>query len=602
MREAWPYYRRKIYFVLLAVAFILGMHGLYVYYRPIIERDWQFASAVIYGTFKLFLFSPPLGVADNYPFTFEIAKWLAPMLTSALVLTALANRLLHWKNSIANLFGSHVTMFGKSDQGLAFLRNLKKTKPVYRKVLITKDALTDDDKHAYERLGAAVYQEDPRSLSKKEREAFYKQVRLNHSEHILFVDDDETKNYQLFLSILPDLKPDKPVKVHLQMQSPVLMKYVEQAVERRKDTQTGVELIDLHFFTTAALTMERLLGSGGAVRFVKPLLDQLEPGQNALDHLPQVHLFVLGDNELSTELIERSVNDFVVGRDKVKVTLVDSGAKDKEDDFWFNHPELDQALELETHSSLPGKRTFPEIARQPFTALFLNHPDPLVNLAALDYFPNDLPIAFRNQPKLDLRELMTTHPNLLMYGDLGEIMTRDIVLQESLDQAARQFNAHYDEVASVLGGGGSAWEKLSPTKKASSRLSAAHSFMKEAILERYLGSDPIVIRQNLKEDKTRFNHLVETTQGEEFKQVLEDLFRDKPYLQQLSELEHQRWCHSYYAMGYQPSEVKDEVKKTHPCLNCSWDWLMNEAFFRCHPEYDLISVLSLFGEANETTK
>ena len=38
-------------------------------------------------------------------------------------------------------------------------------------------------------------------------------------------------------------------------------------------------------------------------------------------------------------------------------------------------------------------------------------------------------------------------------------------------------------------------------------------------------------------------------------------FGDKPYLEQLSELEHKRWVNSYYVMGFRRGDVKDEVQR-----------------------------------------
>lgn len=601
MKEKWPYYRRRLYFVLLAATFILGFYSLYVYYRPIISRDWQLLSAVLYGTFKMFLYSPPLGVTADYHWTYEVAKWLAPILTSALVVTALTNRILHLKNMIMNAFGPHLLIFGATDQSKAFLQSIKGRDNKFRKTLVSATPLSDDAKQVYEKLGAAVYTEDVRALSTKEREAFAKQVRLSSSRHILFMGDDETDNYQTFLSLLRQIDPKEQQTIHLQLETPVLQRYVEQALERRKEVEPRYRQLDLRFFSLAALSIDRLLGQGQAVHFVEPLLQQLSPGEDFLESLPQVHLFVLGANALSRELLLRSVNDFVIGRDKIKVTLVDQDGAGGLEDLTYQYPELASALDLEVHSSLPGKPSFYDIARQAdYTAIFLNHPNPLVNLQALEYFPRDIPVAFRNEPRLDLREVHKTRLNVIFYGDLSEIMTREIVLQESLDQAARDFNQRYDEVASVLGGGGQPWEELSPTKKQSSRLSSAHAFMKAALLSADLGQPLPEVRQIMARDLAEFNQLVEGKQGEDFRQALIKLFQEKPYLERLSQLEHKRWVNSYYLMGFRRGETKDEIKKTHPCMIEDWSELMGEAFFSCHPEYDLISALSLAGELDET--
>lgn len=597
MSEKWPIYRRRIYLLLLATAFILGVHGLYVYYRPLISRDWQLLSAMLYGTMKLFLFSPPLGVTAEVTLGYEIAKWLAPMLTSALVLTALANRALHLKNTALNLFGNHILIFGATPQAKAFLRSLKKTEPKFRKTLVSATPLSDDARHEFEKMGVAVLIGDPRHLTSKEREAFVKQVRLRQSQHILFLEDDENLNYQTFMSLLEEMKPSHNQKIHLQLETPVLRRYVEQALERAKLSDEDLRKLDLRFFTLSGLSIDRLLSNSKALHFVTGLLGKLQPGEDYLSTLAPIHLFILGVNSLSKELLLRSANDFVLGRNKVKVTLVDTNATEAIEDFWYQYPQLHQALDIEVHNSLPGKRSFDEVTmKNDYTALFLNHLNPLVNLQALEYFPADLPAAFRNQPGLDLSEIHKSHPGVIFYGDLSEIMTRPIVLQESLDQAARDFNTSYGEVASVLGSGGQVWEELSPTKKQSSRLSGAHASMKLALLEADTGLKGEELQAQLQADRQEFNLLVQSYQGEDFRQALIQYFKDKPYLERLSELEHRRWCYSYYAMGFHYGETKDEVRKTHPCLIESWDVLMNQAFFSCHPEYDLISALSLAGE------
>lgn len=600
MREKWPIYRRRLYFILLALAFVLGVHGLYVYYRPIIERDWQLISAMLYGTMKLFLFAPPLGVTAEVSLSYEIAKWLAPILTSALVLTALTNRVLHLKNVIRNLFGKHLIIFGVSDQSKAFLRSLKASGSPYRKTIVSLEPLSDDAKHELELLGAAVYVSNVRQLQAKEREVFANSIRLSRSEHILFMSDDETVNYQALLSLLAFMQPKSLQKLHVQLSTPVLRRYVEQAIERQKAEQDRYQRLDLRTYNIAELTMEKLLGGGRSVRFVKPLLDQMEPGKDYLSHLPPVQLFVLGFNELTKALILRSANDFVITRQKIKLTIVDDVSASEWERFRYQYPELERAVELELHTSLPGHPGFFTISRQDYTALFLNHPNPLVNLQALEYFRADLPVAFRNTTKLDLSESYKTHPQIIFYGDLSEIMTAEIVLQESLDQAAREFNQRYAEVAAVLGSGGQPWSELSATKKQSSKLSAAHAAMKRALLESDLGMPSQEVAAQIKADLVQFNQLVEAKRGSEFQVGLKAFFREKPYLERLSELEHLRWCYSYYMLGFRYGPERDEVNKTHPCIIESWDELMGPAFFQCHPEYDLISGLSLYGEKYES--
>ena len=43
-------------------------------------------------------------------------------------------------------------------------------------------------------------------------------------------------------------------------------------------------------------------------------------------------------------------------------------------------------------------------------------------------------------------------------------------------------------------------------------------------------------------------------------------------------------------------EKKEESRKTHPCLIEDWEMVIGEKFDICHPEYDLLSIFTLFQE------
>ena len=81
---------------------------------------------------------------------------------------------------------------------------------------------------------------------------------------------------------------------------------------------------------------------------------------------------------------------------------------------------------------------------------------------------------------------------------------------------------------------------------------------------------------------------------EEFRRQFCKYLEDAPLLDFLSRLEHKRWCNSYYAMNFRYGEKKDENLKTHPCLIDDWEIIIGEKFEICHPEYDLLSVFTLF--------
>ena len=52
-------------------------------------------------------------------------------------------------------------------------------------------------------------------------------------------------------------------------------------------------------------------------------------------------------------------------------------------------------------------------------------------------------------------------------------------------------------------------------------------------------------------------------------------------------------------MNFRYGEKKDENLKTHPCLIEDWREIIGEKFDICHPEYDLLSVFTLFRKEEE---
>ena len=115
MKENKTYYKRKIYFVLLTMTLVFGFQSLYEYYRVSIENPFFRLSNVLFGILKMFLFTPPISPDDSPGVIYEIAKWMAPILTSAFVFTKISNTLLHIKNMVFNKFSrNHILIFEKS--------------------------------------------------------------------------------------------------------------------------------------------------------------------------------------------------------------------------------------------------------------------------------------------------------------------------------------------------------------------------------------------------------------------------------------------------------------------------------------------------------
>lgn len=348
------------------------------------------------------------------------------------------------------------------------------------------------------------------------------------------------------------------------------------------------------------------------------------------------HILLFGINDLSLPLIKQLSNDATLSlRKNTRLTLIDDAAS-RNPDIQNPNQEVDmqkvdmqkvdmqsmapmtslkRALEIdcfdlgsstEEWKQQENLRQYLKSIREESAPLliFLMHQDVIQNLKALKlinrYFEK-LPKIIRNVSNVDLTKLLPQNQGKIRsFGDLSEIMTGRVIIREELDKRAKAFNESYNQASSIAGmGEGTSWNELSYVKKNSSRQSASHAAIKEEILKTvFKGKSSQELRTYLKEKFEEFARLqdLQKESKEVFQKEFRAFLKENPVLDFLSRLEHKRWCNSYYAMGFRYGEKKDESRKTHPCLIEDWEMVIGEKFDICHPEYDLLSVFTLFQE------
>lgn len=348
------------------------------------------------------------------------------------------------------------------------------------------------------------------------------------------------------------------------------------------------------------------------------------------------HILLFGINDLSLPLIKQLANDATLSlRKNTRLTLIGDVASRNPDiqnanqkvdiqkvdiqnmDMQSIAPmtSLKRALEIdcfdlgsstEEWKQQENLRQYLKSIREESAPMliFLMHQDVIQNLKALNlinrYFEK-LPKIIRNVSNVDLTKLLPQNQGKIRsFGDLSEIMTGEVIIREELDKRAKAFNKFYNQASSIAGmGEGTSWNELSYVKKNSSRQSASHAAIKEEILKTvFKGKSSQELRTYLKEKFEEFARLqdLQKESKEAFQKEFRAFLKENPVLDFLSRLEHKRWCNSYYAMGFRYGEKKDESRKTHPCLIEDWEMVIGEKFDICHPEYDLLSVFTLFQE------
>ncbi|MDO5062414.1 MAG: hypothetical protein Q4D77_04500 [Peptostreptococcaceae bacterium] len=614
------YYKKKLYLILFILSIVLAVHGLFRYYQPLIERPWQLLSAVLYGMIKMFLFVAPLPADGDTAISYEIAKWLAPILTSALVLTKITNLLFHFKNSLLNCWSkNHLILFERTELTDALIQNLQRSDSAYRLTLICKTPIPEEWKTLYEKNSVAVHLFDIEHASPKEiREMFYK-VRFDSTKAMVFGAQKDLENYSAFIHLIKQMKPEREINCYIRCGSQEIPTYLEDILANEKVKNPSLSRLDLVPFDQNDLMIRLLFSEMGASNgLLRSNFDQLRDhvqkgAESAVEALAQalgqVHFLLVGANELMEPLLHHAANDATLSLDqKIRITIVDPEAEQKVQQYLASNESIQEALDIHPIDIDPRHRGFGRILAElgaiPPTAVFLMMEDTICNLEILSkierFFPKT-PTALRNLSGVDLRPMLPEDiSSVRIFGDIKEVMSEQILLRESLDRVAKDFNESYNRSSKAAGlGEGRAWSELSQTKKASSRASASHSRVKEEIL-RIIFADQgeEALYGWLENCRQKFMKLQESRVQNEaaFKKGFAVLLEEEPLLDLLSRMEHQRWCHSYYAMNFSYGEEKDEIARTHPCLIEDWEKIMGEKFFSCHPEYDLLSVFALFPQ------
>ena len=632
MRENKNYYKKKIILFLFILTIIFAILSLYGYYHTKISDPIQLWSAVLYGTVKLFLFAAPLSAENPGGIFYELAKWLAPILTSAFIFTQISNVLLHLKNMFLNgISRKHVILFGDSPVASALLTNLLADQESYRISFVTKQFLEEQRKHKLERKGIASYQLDFEKCDQNEIRDLFLALHISSAKYLFFTGESDLENFSLYASVIGRIRPKKNIVSFVHCESNTVIGYMEDLRPEGMDTvYFEEEELTVRMLLEKKAVQERLFSSFSRLPLANAGKEQAASRQERVDEgeeptveemdatiLPP-HVLVFGINSLLFPLLKKLANDATLSLQKnARVTVVDTDAGKKLHELFpvqgkegiFRALEIDSIELCSEHSSYRKReqiRAFLKSMEQEErpALFFLLQEDVIENLKVLQLLRSsfqEAPKLFRNSSAVVLSHVLKEEgEEVETFGDLSTVLTEPVLIRASLDKRAKAFNEAYNKAAEAAGmGEGSSWNSLSYVRKESSRLSASHAAVKEAFLRQYFRdrSDE-EIRAVLSRKETEFRSLEELEKKDKpaFRERFRHFLKENPELDFLSRLEHKRWCNSYYAMFFRYGEKKDESRKTHPCLIDEWETVIGEKFDLCHPEYDLLSVFALFKE------
>ena len=615
MKENKTYYKKKIYIILLIMTLVFSFTSLYEYYSESIENPFLRISNVLFGILKMFLFTPPISPEKSTSILYEIAKWMAPILTSAFVFTKISNTLLHLKNIVINKFSrNHILIFEKSLMSETLITNLMNEKTPYKISLISRQFIDDNLKAKYEKKGIATYQIDFEKSGKNEIRELLNTVNINKVKYMFFCSDADLENYALYANVIKRIKPKRNITCYVKCESKTVSSYIEDVITRAREEAEVLKKIDTVHFDQMDLTVRMLMSDKCVFKSLKSSLNDLSQMDNVIslgkinESIRNMHILILGVNELTEVLLKHIANDMTLClKANTKVSIMDKAVDSKMEAILDKNEGLKNALNLKAIDIGSSRNSLQEGLTKiknegDLSLIFMMDEDVVKSLKYLKtltgYF-GSLPKVIRNVSNIDLSYVLPKNSdNILVFGDVSQIMTSDIMIRESLDARAKSFNDSYNKAVEMSGmGNGNNWNELSYVKRTSSRLSATHGKVKEEILRKiFFNNSDDEIRNYLSKKFEEFGDLqkIMKEDWEEFKIRFRGYLSDNPILDFLSRLEHKRWCNSYYAMNFVYGENKDENLKTHPCLIDDWDIIIGDKFDICHPEYDLLSVFTLF--------
>ena len=618
MKENRNYYKKKIYLALLIITFILGFVSLYEYYRMTIHNPFRLLSTVLYGVIKLFLFTPPIATDDKTSFLYEIAKWLAPILTSTFIFTKISNTLLHIKNIWFNkISANHILVFENSVMGETLINNLIDDKNSYKISLISKHFIDDNLKSKYEKKGVATYQIDFEKSDKNEIREFLNTVNINNVKYMFFCSDTDLENYALYINVIKRIKPQRHIGCYIKCESNTVSSYIEDMIVYEREKKENLKKIDTTHFNQTDLTVRKIMCESLVNESISKSMDSLSSMGDIIsaeqidENIKRMHIVVIGINELTGTLLKFIANDMTTKlTEDTLISIMDYDADTKTEKLFAENIGLKKTLDfhITDFNKVPLYESLRSIKERP-SLIFLMNEDVVKSLKYLNIINKqfiDVAKIIRNVSNIDLTYALPKDENIKLFGDVSQIMTSDILIREALDNHAKKFNNSYNEYSQLLlMGGGSSWNELSYVKKSSSRLSAMHAGVKEDILRKiFFDKSQDFIKNYLNKKFEEFKKLEEImkTDNEKFKTEFREFLKANPILDFLSSLEHKRWCNSYYTMNFVYGEKKDENLKTHPCLIDDWNRVLGDKFDVCHPEYDLLSVFTLFLEEDNNGK
>lgn len=584
----WAVCRRYFSLALLATALFCALVGSWQAYAPMDLPLWRLVSAMAYSLMKLFTLSPAVDPEDA-SLLYTIAIWLCPLCTAHAIYRLAESAIRHQLGQFMLLFRPYTLVYGIHPDSVDLAKDLQKRedKHLRRKVVLLSDEpLPSEKRLELERGGFTVLSA---RLSGEANDRILqddlRRLHLSRCKEIILYHPDQAANFTAYVNLLKhyqnhQTKESIPCAVFCR--DTVIARLLQKEWEQR-----GRNLLDLKLFHIADLAARQLFKDKDQPNLLwKGCIDG--PKRVRQCHLLLVGLGTWGERVLYQSILRGQFSP----ENKLKVTVLDREAMRRENELKGRYPYIEKTCELAFQEmDLWGGDAREKLSAlcQTVTCAVVCIEDPTTALWAVDRLTETLgenvPIAVRMDQGGAVAQYLEQpgkDTNIMIFGEREKLFTRQVVLDETLDAEAKDFNDRYQKLS---GGAVVDWSALSWDKRASCRAQAAFQTTVEQL------ADLPAVRQEIAAWKKRQKEQESDDQdGEALLRCLENRY---PELLRLARLEHARWCNFMYLQGYRFGEERDEEHKTHPCLVDTLEDLPKEQ--KNTVRYDLIPAMMAFS-------
>lgn len=598
------YYLKKLIIPFFLLSLALAALGSFQVYHNQYSTIWKEIQVIVYSIFKLFTFFPTVEVTQESPLAYELATWMAPASTMVGFFTVFKKIQQALRLTLMHLGRDHMVIMGANDFAIQFMKNIAAVKgsPKFYCLVDEGDEIPTE---RLQEMGVKIIRLDYQNPSNVINAMIAKDFDLDGWGKIICFEPGP-RNYGRVRALHTMLGTEpKHVDVYLMTDHYRIKELVEQKMDELK-------AFDIHYFQVDELLVRQLLETSG-FRFAMPPEFQADWQHKTFAGFEDIaqavgsyRILIVGFSPMAKLFLMQAANQLTLNPlTNLHVTIVDENISEEFKAFHDDRRMLHKVIQVDLIEGNPGSRDVSKQiaeahAEKPFSGALFANEDFQDNILELDKILEDLPgtpIAIFARQFLEINTLLDSlklrHPEITVFGDPKTVLTRDIILNETMLEKAKDFNAYYTKVMNEVMGWPNedvdreaAWRSLSNIKKESSEYQVAHQKTKWAILEKF--SQVPALPDRVEAILSQWQDLLAGKSVEEQIQLIEK----DPYLNYMTALEHKRWNNFYYMRGFRFSDIKDEKNKTHDCLIDSWeDFLAGKQ--RPKAIYDTLSTLSL---------